>query len=297
MNLKQLEVFIAVAESGSFSRAADVSFLTQSTVSQHISALEKEFDLKLLDRTGKGALLTEAGKLFLKHARRVTAESREVSQAMNRFRGLEEVTVRIGGSNIPACYVLPPCIPTFRERFPGVFVTVLQGDSKETLERLKRDEVELALVGTRFEEKEVVYTPLVHDRISLMVPAAHRWSGKPSISIDDLVHEPLIFRESGSGTARALTDELIKAGYALEHFRTNMCLGSNEAIKQAILSGAGVSFLSEVSVKKECVRGEMVQVKVQGLEIIRYFYLATCAGRDLAPAARAFIDNLLERFS
>jgi DNA-binding transcriptional LysR family regulator len=296
MNFKQLEVFIAVAETGSFSRAAEVSFLTQSTVSQHISSLEREFDLKLLDRTGKGALLTEAGKLLLKHACRVIAESREVSQAMNRFRGLEEVIVKIGGSNIPACYVLPPCMPSFRERFPGVFVTILQGDSKETVERLKRAEVELALVGTCFEEKEIVYTPLILDRISLMVPAAHRWSEKSSVLLEDLVQEPLIFREPGSGTARTLREELFKAGYSWELFRKDMCLGSNEAIKQAILSGAGVSFLSEVSVKKECERGEMVMVKVQGLEIVRHFYLATSKGRELSPAARAFIDNLLERF-
>ena len=296
MNLKQLEVFIAVAESGSFSRAAEATFLTQSTVSQHISALEKEFDLKLLDRTGKGALLTEAGKLLFAHARRVIEEAREVPLALNRFRGLAEVALKIGGSNIPACYMIPDCIFSFRKRYPGVIITLYQGDSRETLERLKREEVEFALVGTTFAEKDLVFTPLAPDKISLVVPAGHRWYGKGSILVEDLVDEPLILRESGSGTGRTFRTELAKAGLDPEGLKVSMCLGSNEAVKQAILNGAGISFLSEMSVKKECERGELFLVTVRGLEISRHFYLVTRRGRDLAPAAQAFIDGILQRF-
>jgi DNA-binding transcriptional LysR family regulator len=296
MNLKQLEVFIAVAESGSFSRAAEITFLTQSTVSQHISSLEKEFDLKLLDRTGKGALLTEAGKLLLAHARRVIEEAREVPLALNRFRGLAEVELKIGGSNIPACYMIPDCIFSFRERHPGVIITLFQGDSRETLERLKREEVEFALVGACFAEKDLVFTPLTPDRISLAVPAGHRWSGTESILPEDLVGEPLIFREPGSGTGRTFRDELVKAGLAPEQLKVSMCLGSNEAVKQAIQNGAGISFLSELSVKKEVERGEIAIVHVRGLDISRHFYLVTRRGRDLAPAADAFIDSVLRRF-
>ncbi len=296
MNLKQLEVFIAVVESGSFSRAAETTFLTQSTVSQHISALEKEFDLKLLDRTGKGALPTEAGKLLLAHARRVVEEAREVPLALNRFRGLAEVELKIGGSNIPACYMIPDCIFSFRKRHPGVVITLLQGDSRETLERLKREEVEFALVGTTFAEKDLVFTPLIADKISLAVPAGHRWSEAKSILAEDLVGEPLILREAGSGTGRTFRDELVKAGLAPERLKVSMCLGSNEAVKQAILNGAGISFLSEMSVRKECERGELCLVAVRGLDISRHFYLVTRRGRDLAPAAQAFIDSILERF-
>ena len=101
MNLKQLEVFLAVAESGSFSRAAEMSFLTQSTISQHISSLETEFDLKLFDRTGKGAMLTEAGKLLLLHANRLAAEARDIRVSLNRFKGLEKAMLRIAAS--PMC--------------------------------------------------------------------------------------------------------------------------------------------------------------------------------------------------
>ncbi len=296
MNLKQLEVFIAVAESGSFSRAAETTFLTQSTVSQHISSLEKEFELKLLDRTGKGAFLTEAGKLLLNHAQRVVAEARKVPLALNRFRGLEDVVLKIGGSNIPACYMIPHCVSSFREQYPGVIIALNQGDSRETLDRLKADEVEFALVGTRFAEKGLAFTPLTLDKISLVVPAGHPWSGKDFILPEDLVKESFIFRESGSGTALTLREQLAKAGFAAEHLKISMCLGSNEAVKQAILNGAGISFLSELSVKNECERGEMFVVDIRGLIIYRHIYLVIRRGRELAPAAKAFIDSLIQRF-
>jgi len=296
MNLKQLEVFIAVAESGSFSRAAENTFLTQSTVSQHVSSLENEFDLKLLDRTGKGALLTEAGKIMLLHARRVVAEAQELPLVLSRFRGLEKVVLKIGGSNIPACYMIPECIPCFREQHPGVIISLFQGDSRETLERLKREEVEFALVGNRFEEKGFVYAPLILDKISLVVPADHLWSRKDSILPEDLLSEPLIFREPGSGTDRAFRDALVNAGFAPELLKVSMHLGSNEAVKQAILNGAGISFLSEMSVKKECERGELFVVNVKGLAIFRNFYLATHQGRELSPAAEAFSACILDRF-
>ncbi|ABA88088.1 helix-turn-helix transcriptional regulator, LysR family [Syntrophotalea carbinolica DSM 2380] len=296
MNLKQLEVFIAVAESGSFSRAAEITFLTQSTVSQHVSSLEKEFELKLLDRTGKGAFLTEAGTLLLDHAQRVVAEAREVPRALSRFRGLEDVTLKIGGSNIPACYMIPQCIFAFRRQHPGVIITLCQGDSRETLERVKREEVAFALVGTRFADKGLVHTPLVLDKISLVVPAGHPWSKKQHIRLADLAGEPIIVREPGSGTDRTLREALAKAGFAPDELTPSMCLGSNEAVKQAILNGAGISFVSEMSVQKECERGELSMVEVQGLEILRHFYLIARQGRDLAPAAKAFIDCIHQRF-
>jgi len=296
MNLKQLEVFIAVAESGSFSRAAEITFLTQSTVSQHISSLEKEFELKLLDRTGKGALPTEAGKLLLSHAQSVVAEAKKVPVVLNRFRGLEEVVLKIGGSNIPACYMIPECIAAFRREHPGVVISLYQGDSRETLERLKNEEVEFALVGKRFQEKDLTYTPLILDKISLVVPETHPWAEIETLTPDELIKEAFIFRESGSGTDGALRDELVRSGFAPDQLKVSMRLGSNEAIKQAILSGSGISFVSELSVKNECRRRELYLVKVLGLAIYRHIYLVTRRNRDLGPAANAFIDSILQHF-
>jgi len=297
MNLKQLEVFIAVAECGSFSRAAELCYLTQSTVSQHISALEKEFGLKLLDRTGKGALLTEAGKLLHLHACRLAEEARSIPAALNRFKGLEEVVIRIGGSNIPSSYLLPGCIPPFQRSHPGVTITILQGDSRETLDRLKREDVELAVIGSKIEDEEVCYADLATDRLALVIYPGHRWEGKDSVSLDELREEVFIFREPGSGTDMTVRNALVKAGLAPEKLNVRTFLGSNEAVKQAILSGAGVSFLSMISVRRECESGQLSMLDVEGLDMSRHFYLVSRKARELSPAAAAFVSVMAGQFS
>jgi DNA-binding transcriptional LysR family regulator len=175
-------------------------------------------------------------------------------------------------------------------------ISLFQGDSRETLERLKREEVEFVLVGNRFEEKGFVYIPLILDKISLVVPAGHPWVGKDSVLPEELLAEPLIFREQGSGTDKTFREELAKAGFAPDQLKVSMHLGSNEAVKQAMLNGGGISFLSELSVKKECERGELVVIKVKGLAIFRHFYLVTHQGRELSPAAEAFTGCILKRF-
>jgi LysR family transcriptional regulator, low CO2-responsive transcriptional regulator len=288
MNLKQLEVFLAVAESSSFSRAAEMSFLTQSTVSQHISSLEGEFDLKLFDRTGKGAMLTEAGKLLLLHAGRLVAEAREIRVNLNRFKGLEQAVLRIGGSNIPGSYMVPGFLPLFQQLNPGVTIILIQGDSRETMERLKQEEVELAITGSRYAEEDFEFAPLTPDKIVLVVNAKHRWHGRESVTPEQLLGEPFIFREPGSGTDRTVRAALTGAGLSPEQLMAKIFLGSNEAVKQSILHGLGISFISEMSVTKECEREELFIVKVKGLEITRHFYLANRLGRELSPAAKAF---------
>ncbi len=296
MNLKQLEVFIAVADCCSFSRAAEMTFLTQSTVSQHIASLENEFALKLLDRTGKGALLTEAGKILLLHARRIIVEAQDLQLTLNRFKGLDEAFLKLGGSNIPGSNMIPGFIPLFHQQNPGVTITLFQGDSRETLERLKREEVELAIIGSRFDGEGFLYTPLTTDKISLVVNANHRWNGREKILPEDIVNEPLIFREPGSGTDRTVRAALASAGFAAEQLNVKTYLGSNEAVKQAILGGGGVSFVSEMSVRKECERGELFMVKIEGVDISRRFYLVSRLGRELSPAADSFASLIAESY-
>ena len=296
MNLKQLEVFLAVAESSSFSKGAEATFITQSTVSQHISALESEFGLKLFDRTGKGAFLTSAGKLLLKHARSVTDEAREIPVIMNRFRGLENALLSIGGSNIPSSYMIPDILALFNRDHSGVTVILLQDDSREIVEKLKRDEVELAVIGNRYEEQGIIFDPLVSDNIVLVAGANHKWKDRKEITLDEFQEESFVFREPGSGTGKAVRESLAAVGYAPDKLKVIAYLGSNESVKQAVVNGVGISFVSEMSVRKECARGELFIVQVTGLAIPRRFYLATRQGRELSPAAKTFAALLVRQY-
>jgi len=297
MNIKQLEVFLAVAGTGSFSKGAGATCITQSTVSQHIAALEREFDLVLFDRTGKGALLTEAGKLLAMHAGRTMAELRGTELAMRRFRGAEEAELRVGGSNIPADYMIPAALPGLLRRLPGITATVCQGDSRGILDMLLREEVELCVVGSRFGLEGVAYAPLAKDVIRLVTDRKHPWGKRGEISVDEIAAEPLIFRESGSGTGKSVLEALELAGINRTSLKIKAVLGSNEAIKQAVAGGLGVSFVSELSVRQELERGDLVAVEVQGLQVARRFHLATRAGRILSPAAKIFVEVMEEMFA
>lgn len=290
MNLKQLEVFVAVAETGSFSKGADAAFLTQSTVSQHIGALEQEFGVKLLDRTGRGAYATEGGKLLLSHARQLLADAREIGRTMARFRGLDDATLTIGASNIPGDYLIPAAIPRLLGRFPGLKLILRQGDSRDILSRIVSGEVEVGVVGSTFDEEGCSFQPLCRDDIRLIAGSGHRWHGRQLISLGELQQEQMILRTPGSGTGDAVVDALRNAGVSPDDLKVRAWLGSNEAVKQAIAAGAGVSFLSVVSVRSEIASGEMVAMRVEGMEIGRQFYLASRSGRQLSPAAAAFAE-------
>ncbi len=295
MNLKQLEIFLAVAETGSFSRAADATFITQSTVSQHISSLENDFGVKLLDRTGRGALLTEGGKVLFQHALQVIADVQAINRAMRRFKGVEDVELRIGGSNIPANYMIPELLPVLIERFPTLRLTLIQGDSRDILEKLAREEVELGVVGSRFDEEGFAFTPLGRDEISLVVNRSHPWRGRKWMELAELAGAPLVLREPGSGTGKTVADALAEAGISPRELKVTAYLGSNEAVKNAVMSGLGISFVSELSVKGELEREELAIVPVKGLRISRHFYLASRAGRELSPAAKAFAKVIREK--
>ncbi len=296
MNLKQLEVFVAVAETGSFSRGAEATFITQSTVSQHISALEQELEVRLLDRTGRGALLTPGGSILLEHARRVLAATGEIGRAIDRFKGVEDTVLTIGGSNVPGNYMIPDALPLIRARFPGLKITLLQGDSRDIIERLGREEVEVGVVGSRFAEDQCVFTPLGGEEIRLVAGRSHGWHKRRTVALDELAEGEFILREAGSGTAKTVGEALARAGFNPDRLRVAAILGSNEAVKHAVIGGMGLAFLSETSIGKELARKELMEIAVKGLSISRRFFLVTRSGRELSPAARAFVTLMTETY-
>lgn len=297
MNLRQLELFVAVVESGSFSRGAETASLTQSTVSQHIATLENEAELRLLDRTGQGVILTSAGELFLQHARQVLAECDRLRQAMAGFRGLQQASLTVGASNIPANYLIPAILPRLAAEHPGIALTMQTGDSRAILERLLADDVELAVVGSRDDDRGVEYLPLTSDLLVLAVSFQHPWSQGPTITLDDLAECPMIVRESGSGSDQALRQALRQAGFDPDRLQIAVRLGSNEAVRQALLNGFGAAFLSEISIRQELKRGELVKVLVTDFVVQRQFWLVTRERRTASPAAQVFAALMQESFA
>ena len=294
MNLRQLEVFVAIATTGSFSRGAERVSLNQSTVSQHIAALENEVDACLFDRTGKGVLLTSSGQVFLKHARRILAERDTLLESMAGLQALENARLTIGASNIPANYLVPPVLVVLAREYPGITLTMQTGDSLEILNRLLSAEVELAVVGSRSSHKNIDFTPLYKDLLVLIVGPQHPWRERGVVAIADLADEVFIVREEGSGSGQALETSLRGAGFDPSRLRVAARLGSNEAVLQTVAAGFGCAFVSGLSVKPRQKHHEVFAIRVEGLTVERNLWLATLRTRSVSAAGQAFVELLLK---
>jgi DNA-binding transcriptional LysR family regulator len=215
---------------------------------------------------------------------------------MKRLRGLENTVIKIGASNIPGSYLIPAILPLFTARYPGISVAVLQGDSRETLDCLNQEEIEVGIIGTLFDDKNVDFLQLGQDKIVLAVKGNHRWAGTKPISLKEMLTERFILREAGSGTDKTVQEALARAGLRPDQIKIQASLGSNEAVKQAVRNGMGAAFISEISIGSEVARGEMTVVRVRGLTISRFFYLIRRRKRDLSPPARAWVNFLQEMY-
>jgi DNA-binding transcriptional LysR family regulator len=293
MTLKQLEVFLAVAETKSFSRGAELVTLAQATASQHVKALEDEIGTKLFDRDGGLVRLTEAGNLFLKHASKVKEEVIGLKSAINQFIGLESASLRIGASTIPAVSMIPDLLGEFVADYPGLRLEVHQGDSGEVINELVADKIELAVVGGLFDVENVIFDKVGDEQIVLVTKKSAKTPKQ--ISLSELADLPLIIRETGSGTRQAV-DDLLKRN-TLDTGKLNVIaqLGSSEAVRRAVLGGAGWAFISSQAVSDEIKDGRLKVVRIKDLIIHRDFYLARRRGRTLSPAAVAFSGLLLKR--
>jgi DNA-binding transcriptional LysR family regulator len=289
MDLRRLEVFAKVAELGSFSRAAEALFLTQPTISEHIRALELEVGLPLLDRLGRGATPTPAGRVLLDYAHRMLKLAEEARQAIDHFQGRMSGTLIVGGSTIPGEYVLPALIGQFKAKYPDIAITLRVGSSQQVSEWVDEGRVEVGVVGALPVLRTLAARELMTDELVVVVPAGHPWAGRKTVGLADVQAEPLIVREPGSGSREALERALREAGTDLDAFRLAGEIGSTQAVKQAVRAGVGITIISKRAVEDECRAGLVSCVKVRDLKVARSFYLVTHRERTRSPLAEAFV--------
>lgn len=296
MTLKQLEVFVAIAETLSFSKGAEKTCITQSTASQHIQGLEDELGIRLFDRGRGGALLTEAGKIFFGRVRKILSECDESRSVIRRFLGMEDVVLTVGASNIPAVCMIPAVLGQFLKQCSKVRLEVIQGDSRSVLKQLADEEVELGFVGGKFDDERIVFEPIGDDRIVCAVSPDFNAGRKQSISQAELCKIPLIVRESGSGTQQAVYEALAGTWISRDALNVVAVMGSSEAIRRALLNGVGYAFVSSRAVSEEIASGQLTSVRVPGVEITRKLYAVRREARELSPAAAAFLELMTSRW-
>ncbi|MEI6305261.1 MAG: LysR substrate-binding domain-containing protein, partial [Deltaproteobacteria bacterium] len=275
------------------SKGAEELLITQSTASQHIQTLEIEFGVKLFDRGQSGALLTEAGKLFLERARRICSECETSVKAMHRFRDMDDVVLRIGASSIPGTKLIPAILGDFIEKCPKVRLEVIQGDSGSVVQQLVAEEIELGFTGRHFDDDHLKFAPIGNDSIICVVSPELLNQGKKSLSQAELCKVPMVMREQGSGSQQAVYESLAGTWIRKEALRIVAELGSDEAVKHAVLNGTGYAFISSMSVTEELNSGRLVTVRIPNVDIERKFFAVSRSGRELSPAATTFLELML----
>ena len=296
MDLRRLEIFVKVAELGSFSRAAQALSLTQPTVSEHVRALEDELGVQLLDRLGRGAATTRAGHLLLGYAQRLLTLSREARQAIDQFQGRLSGELIIGGSTIPGEYVLPALIGQFKAKQAEISIVLLIGDSRQVTEWVEDGRVELGMVGARPGQRILEARELMADELVVVVPAEHAWARRQTVTLAEVQAEPMVVRERGSGSRQALEQALGDAGTSLAAFKIVGEMGSTQAIKQAVRAGVGASLISRRAVLDECRAGIVSCLTIERLDVQRAFYLVTHRDRTRSPLGLAFLAFLESHF-
>ncbi len=294
MDFRRLEVFLKVYQLRSFSKAGQALLLSQPTISEHIRLLEDDLQLTLFDRQGREVLPTPAGRLLYQYALQLMSLREESLRVINQFRDKGSGELLIGGSNIPGQYLLPPLLGRFKERYPGIRLRLLIGDSWHIRDRLLEGAVELGLVGARLEHRQITCDFWAVDQMVCVAPPKALLPIPELLSPEELLKAPLIFREKGSGTRTASEQALKKIGLEVKSVQPVAEMGSNEAIRQAVRAGLGISILSRRAVSDDLEMGTLREVKVKRLPLQREFYLITLRNRTLSPLAQEFKEFLLK---
>lgn len=292
MDLWRLHIFCKVVELRSFSKAANTVYLSQPTVSSHIKDLEDHFECKLIDRLGREVAPTKAGQLLYGYAVKMIALKEDIEKALAEFQGKIKGHLTIGGSTIPGGYILPPLLGRFKQACPEVTVTLIERDTAEIIRDTIDGRVELGIVGAEAREAQLAQQKIMDDEMFVIVPAGHRWAARGAVAVEDLVAEPFIMREPGSGTRKSIEQVLDKSGHWLGQLNVVAEMGSPEAIRQAIKAGMGISILSEYAVADDLTAGSLRKVGIKGFPFQRAFYLIMHKHRTRSPLCRAFVKFL-----
>lgn len=289
MNERRLETFRAVARTLSFGRAALDLHLTQSAVSQQIAALELELGGPLFDRSQRRVRLTPAGAALLPRVDAVLAGMAEARRAVGAARGAVEGRLSVSASRTIGAYVLPRPLAVLGRRYPSLQLRVSVENSERVVAALLGGAADVGFIEADVERPGVTVVSLHDDQLVVVAGVSHRFADMAEVPLDDLIAEPLVLREKGSGTRRVAEEHLQAAGVRVSELHVAAELSEIEAVKASVAAGLGVALLSRATLTRELSLGTLVARRLAGASIRRRFAAVTVAGAIELPAARELI--------
>ncbi|MEL6488896.1 MAG: LysR substrate-binding domain-containing protein [Cyanobacteria bacterium J06621_3] len=288
--LHQLKVFEATARHGSFTRAAEELYLTQPTVSIQVKQLTKAVGLPLFEQIGKRLYLTEAGQKLLSTCQEIFNGLEQFEMSVADLKGMKQGQLKLAVITT-AKYFVPRLLGPFCQRFPGIDISLKVTNHERLRESMIANEDDLYIISQAPDQPDLNIHPFLENPLIVLAPTSHPLARKKNIPIEMLNNERFIMREPGSGTRKAVETRFKEKDITV---KVSLELGSNEAIKQAIAGGLGISILSQHTIISEGTSGEFAILDVQGFPIERHWYVASLAGKQLSVVAETFLQFLLE---
>lgn len=295
MDIKQLESFIAVVNERSFSKAAEKLYMTQPTITNHIQSLEAELETTLLNRTNRNITLTDAGILLFAHAQNIINIKNTAQFEMKEFKGNVDGHLEICSSSIPSQYVLPQVMKRFTDIYPNVTFSISQKNSKQVIEDIMSGHINYGIVGGLFDNPSLVSIDFLEDRLSL-VSTGQRDLRRPSdseIDLSSLLSEKFLLREEGSSTRTLIEHVLERHNILLSQLQTIATVVDNETLKQLVSLDVGLSFISDIAIKKEVELKLLNPYSLKDMAFNRKFYFVYHKNRYLSPLDQVFRDFIV----
>lgn len=296
MNLKQLEAFVQVAEGGSFSKAAKQLFLTQPTISAHISSLEKELNARLFVRNTKEVKLSDDGKELYRYARQMIDLQKKIEERFETGKSESKHLITIAASTIPAQYLLPKILMKFNERYPKEQVKLLETDSSQVVTQIIDHMVDVGFTGTVLEKKHCKYIPFYKDELVVITPNTEKYQTLHQ-NIEDISWisgERLIMREEGSGTRKEAGKQLRNAGINLDKLKIIASIENQETIKKSVKQGMGISIISRLAAEDEARLGDLLTFPIPKADQGRDINLVYNKNYQMSKSAERFVKVVKE---
>jgi DNA-binding transcriptional LysR family regulator len=298
--LDQLRILKAIAQEGSFKRAAESLYVSQPAVSLQVQNLERQLDVPLFDRGGRRAQLTEAGHLLLNYGEKILGLCQETCRAIEDLQNLQGGTLIVGASQTTGTYLLPRMIGMFRQKYPDVAVQLHVHSTRRTAWSVANGQVDLAIIGGEIPTELAEYLevlPYSEDELALILPTFHPFTKLHTIQKEDLYKLQFIALDSQSTIRKVIDHVLVRCGLDTRRFKFEMELNSIEAIKNAVQSGLGAAFVSTSAIVKELQMGMLHRSTIEGVIVKRTLWLIFNPNRYRSKAAEAFSEEILPRFA
>ncbi|WLT39287.1 HTH-type transcriptional activator CmpR [Synechocystis sp. B12] len=286
--LHQFEVFAAIARTGSFTKAAEELFLTQPTVSQQMKQLTKAIGVPLYEQIGRKIYLTEAGQAVLQASQNISSCLDQLQEVIADLQGLKKGNLRLA-TITTGKYFVPRLLGEFRQQYPGISISLQIGNRQQILERLANNLDDLYFLGKPPSNLDINIRHFLENPLVVIASRQHPLVKEKKISLERLVNEPLIMRESGSGTRMAVEEFFSENRLKMN---VEMEISSNEAIKQAVYGGLGISILSLYSLALEGINGLLAVLDVEGFPLQKHWYIIYQKSKQLSIVAETFLDYL-----